>query len=358
MQKHHPMKTNVLFLFASLALAISCTTKPEETPDTTRTEKPAETGIYVKTEPVSLVEEIPTVSVIGIIISKTDAKPAFKTGGVIDKTMVKEGDAVKPGQLLATLIMTEIDAQVRQAEEGLAKAQRDFDRVSNLFADSVATLEQKQNAGSALTLATETLAIAKFNQNHSEVRSPIAGRVIKQVLHQGEIAGPGMPVYAIMGIADQDWRIQAGLTDRDWARVKTGDKATVSMDAYPGESFAARISDKARLTQNASGTLNIELSFADQPASLAAGMTCKVLLSPAIQSIQTTIPVDALVDANGSQATVYSIEGGKAVKHQVTISRLLGDRVVIAGGLEGVDAVVTIGSIYLENGDAVILANQ
>lgn len=358
MLKHHPMKTNVLFLYASLALAISCTSNQEEKPDVTRPENPVETGIYVKTEPVSQIEEIPSVSVIGIIVSKTDAKPSFKTGGVIDKTLVREGDAVKPGQLLATLIMTEIDAQVRQAEEGLAKAQRDFDRVSSLFADSVATLEQKQNAGSALKVAEETLSIAKFNQSHSEVRSPIAGRVIKQVLHQGEIAGPGMPVYAIMGIADQDWRIQAGLTDRDWARVKIGDKATVTMDAYPGELFTARISDKARLTQDASGTLNIELTFTEQPASLAAGMTSKVLLTPAIQNTQTTIPVDALVDANGSLATVFSISGGKAVKHQVTIARLLGDRVVVSSGLDGIDAVVTIGSIYLENGDAVILANQ
>ena len=350
------MRTNRLFI-AMLALT-ACSPRPE---DSTTTEPAGEAiiqGIYVKTAPVTQVSEEADVSVLGIVKSKAEARPSFKTGGVIAHTYAKEGDAVRQGQLLATLIMTEIDAQVRQAEVGLAKAQRDLDRVTNLYADSVATLEQMQNAGSALKLAKETLEIAQFNQSHSEVRSSMTGRVIKQLLHEGEIAGPGMPVYAIMGVADQDWRIQAGLIDRDWARVDVGDVATVVMDAYPGQHFMARISEKAVWTQDASGTLNVELKFQSLPPALAAGMVTKIQLTPTRRSEQVTIPVDALVNANGQQATVFTIANGKAVSHQVTVAKLLGDRAAIAHGLEGIQEVVTIGSMYLEDGDAVILANQ
>src|SRR3954468_9966354 len=46
---------------------------------------------------------------------------SFKTGGIIDKLLVKEGDAVHRGQLVATLHLTEINAQVQQVKFGYEK---------------------------------------------------------------------------------------------------------------------------------------------------------------------------------------------------------------------------------------------
>ncbi len=73
----------------------------------------------------------------GLVASASEARLAFKTGGVIDRILVKEGQTVVRGQLLATLNLTEISAQVNQAKEGVAKAERDLNRVKNLYADSV-----------------------------------------------------------------------------------------------------------------------------------------------------------------------------------------------------------------------------
>jgi multidrug efflux pump subunit AcrA (membrane-fusion protein) len=67
---------------------------------------------------------------------------AFKTGGVVNRVLVKEGDAITKGQLLATLNMTEVNAMAEQASLALQKAQRDYERASNLYKDSVATLER------------------------------------------------------------------------------------------------------------------------------------------------------------------------------------------------------------------------
>ena len=69
-----------------------------------------------------------SVDVLGVVLSETEARPSFKTGGVINRVYVEEGQYVKKGQLIATLLMNEIDAQVRQAEEGLSKAERDVNQ--------------------------------------------------------------------------------------------------------------------------------------------------------------------------------------------------------------------------------------
>lgn len=339
----------------TLLLLLACNSVQKE-PDELEAGNIPDKVTYVKTAEVQQTLENNSIQSMGVIISRTEAKPAFKTGGIIAQTFFREGDLVREGQVLATLLMTEIDAQVEQAREGVVKAERDLQRVTNLHADSVATLEQLENTETVLQLSRQNLAIAEFNQKHSEVRSPISGKIISQQLHAGEIAAPGMPVYLIMGINNRDWRIKTGLIDREWSKVKKGDVAAIRLDAYPGEIFEAVVSDKAVISGNASGTLDVELSFKKMPPALAVGMICKVQLQTQQRQDLITIPIDALVGSSGDLATVFTIKEGRAKEIQITISRILGERVIVNSGLEGISEVITIGSIYLEDGDQVAIA--
>ncbi len=106
---------------------------------------------------------------------------SFKNGGIINKIWVKEGDAVRQGQLLATVNQTEISAQVQQVNLSYQKAERDYARASKLYKDSVATLEQMQNAKTALQVAKQQLYAVKFNQNYSEIRATSNGYVLKKL---------------------------------------------------------------------------------------------------------------------------------------------------------------------------------
>lgn len=351
------MKIYFYLLVVTVALVTSCKSQQQD-PEQNGAVAAIQTPSFVKTAEVEQDSLSASIQSIGVIISKTEGKPSFKTGGVIDRTYFKEGDLVGQGQLLATLLKTEIDAQVNQANEAVDKAVRDLERVTNLHADSVATLEQVQNAGTALEVARQNLAIARFNQQYSEVRSPISGKIVKQLLHQGEIAGPGQPVCVILGITNQDWRIKTGLIDREWSQIKKGDLAAISLEAFSGEIYQAIVTDKAVIAGDASGTLDIELMFIMQPPSLAAGMICKIQLTPGETKLQTTIPIESLVHTNGRHAIVFAIDGGKAKSIPIVISRIQGSRVIVESGLEGIDEVVTIGAVYLEDGDQITVAEH
>lgn len=345
----------LVFIYPLLILACNAPADPEDQQSEMR-----DTGnmSYVKMEPV--LHEVASTSLksLGIVISKTEAKPSFKTGGIIDKTFFNEGDVVKKDQLLATLILSEIDAKVTQAAEGVSKAERDLQRAQNLHADSVATLEQVQNATTALAVARQNLEIAEFNRKYSEVRAPISGKIVRKLLHAGELAGPGSPIAVVLGVGRQDWRIKSGLVPADWSRVDIGQKAEVELEAFPSQLFKAVVTDKAVLATDGSGTLDIELIFTEQPPALAAGMIGKVSLPFKIDVRQTTIPIDALVNTNGRQATVFTIRGDKALSVPIHLTRILGDRVIVQEGLEGIDSVVTIGAVYLESGDLVSIASH
>ncbi|WP_448635728.1 biotin/lipoyl-binding protein [Pedobacter panaciterrae] len=89
----------------------------------------------------------------GLLSSEQQSNLSFKTSGIINRILVKEGDHVSNGQVLASLNMTEVNAQLNQAEEGFNKAKRDAQRTANLFKDSVSTREQLENTQTALAIA-------------------------------------------------------------------------------------------------------------------------------------------------------------------------------------------------------------
>jgi multidrug efflux pump subunit AcrA (membrane-fusion protein) len=108
-------------------------------------------AIAVKVQPVTTTRYAPVLKYSGTMASTAEARLSFKIGGIVSKIYVKEGDHVVRGQLLATLDLTEINAQVQQASQGVDKVQRDVNRVKNLYNDTVATLEQVQNASADST---------------------------------------------------------------------------------------------------------------------------------------------------------------------------------------------------------------
>lgn len=308
---------------------------------------------YVKTVPIEQNTEESQINTIGIVSSASEAKPSFKTGGIIHKTYVKENDFVHKGQLLATLVMDEIYAQVSQAEEGLIKAERDLQRTRKLFSDSVATLEQMQNVNSVYEMAKQSVQIARFNRTYSEVRAPISGKIVKQLMRTGEVTGPGNPIYAIIGTENNDWLIKAGLIDRDWARVKLNDAVVIKLDAFPGKSVYGYVSNKSSVGGNTSGTFDVDIKFKVPPGPLAAGLVAKISILSNETNADKVIPVEALVQPNGKSAFVFTVSNGKAKKIRVSIAKLIGDKVAINHGLEGITEVITIGAMYLEDGDLI-----
>ena len=140
----------LLSTFFLSTLFIAC--KGKKADETAKKTVQEEQVTAVSTIAVTEKTVIPELSFSGTIASKTEARLGFKTGGIIQKIYVRDGDMVKSGQLLATLDMTEINSQVAQANLGVEKSQRDLQRAKSLYADTVATLEQLQNATTAANI--------------------------------------------------------------------------------------------------------------------------------------------------------------------------------------------------------------
>lgn len=276
---------------------------------------------------------------------------SFKTGGIIDKIYVKEGDAVRQGQLLATLNLTEINAQVSQARLGYEKASRDYERVSNLYKDSVATLEQFQNAKTALDVASQQYDAAKFNQAYSEIRALGNGFVLQKMASEGQVIQPGTSVFQTNGAKKGRWLLKTGVSDKDWSRISLHDKALVYTDATASKAFDAYVSRKSEGTDPSTGSFTIELTLTGKlPASIASGMFGKALITPGESIHAWSIPYEALLDGDAQSGYVFVTDDLKtARKVTVSVGDIAEDHIIITSGLENANAVIIAGSAYLRD---------
>jgi len=289
------------------------------------------------------------VRVSGSLGPKSQMKLAFKTGGFIAAIHAEEGDAIRKGQVLATLNLSEVQARVSQARNGLEKAKRDLVRVKNLYEDRAATLEQMQNATTAFELARSNVEIAEFNLKHSRITAPVDGRILKRLMETNEMVGPGSPVF-VFGATGDSWVVSVGVSARDAVRLRIGDRAEVEFDAYPGKVFSGRVSERAAALDPRSGTFEVEVAVDPAGTGLMSGFVARAAIYPGETENLVLVPIEALVDSEGQLAHVYVVEGDRAVKRRVTVVHLLEDRAAVRADFTGRERVVTDGAGYLHDG--------
>jgi len=302
------------------------------------------------------------ITVTGTLAGKEEVALAFKVGGVISRIVVDPGQSVRAGQVLAELRPTEIAAQVATAQESRRKAERDLSRVTRLYADSVATLEQLQDARTGLAVANNAARIAQFNADYAVIRAPGDGVVLSRMAEPGQVIEPGRTVLSVRR-SGRGMIARIGLPDRDAVRVSLGDTAVVTFDALPGKRFSSRVTQRAAASSVGSGDYALEVTLTDAAGTLPSGLVARVTVFPRTRSTAVSsrvfVPLDALVDADADSAAVFVLRAdGNSVARRTLkltdVAEALQTAVVpIVSGLSGSEQVVTAGMSRLVDGSRV-----
>ncbi|HEX7091960.1 MAG TPA: efflux RND transporter periplasmic adaptor subunit [Longimicrobiales bacterium] len=295
----------------------------------------------------------PPIIAAGALGPKEEIALSFKVGGVVERITVDAGEAVRAGDTLAALDPVEIEAAVSRARSAAEKAERDLERARRLHAGGVLPLAQLQDAETAAQIARADLAAALFNRRHAVIAAPAAGVILRRAAEPGELLAPGVPVL-VLGSHARGAVVRVGLADRDVVRVRRGDAAVIRFDALPARAFEGRISEVAAAAEPGTGTYAVEIAVAGA-GGLPAGLVGHVEIHPADRSRALLVPAEALLEADGEEATVFALsaDGRRAERRRVTIAFIAGGRVAVRAGLDGVAAVITEGAAYLEDGAAV-----
>jgi RND family efflux transporter MFP subunit len=178
-------------------------------------------------------------------------------------------------------------------------------------------------------------------------------------MEENEMVSAGMPIF-FFASTEKDWIVRAGVSDRDLVRLRLNDPAVLQFDAYPGETFQARVSEIAESSDPLTGTYEIELKVDATDKKLVSGFVAQVDISPSSKERYAIIPIEAMVEADGRQGFVYTVDTStnQAIRIPITIGFLFEDKVAVAAGLDEIAFVVTEGAPYLIEGTKVEISES
>jgi membrane fusion protein, multidrug efflux system len=349
----HPLPTRImlptlrplpLLASATLLLLTACSDAPAPA---TAAQAPA---VPVTVASITQTAATTPVSATGTFASRDEIPLGFKIGGVVQRVMIDAGATVQRGQILAALDLREIDAAVNKARVAVDKAQRDVARVQRLVYDSVATPVQLLDATSALDAAKADLASAQVNREFAIITAPEAGIVLTRLVNAGSTVAPGTPILTLGG-SRRGRVLRVGLPDRDALRVALGDQATADFDALPGRRFTGRVVLVSRSADPRTGTYSVEIALNNTEA-LPNGLVGRAQIAVRERTMGHRIPMEALLEATGDSATVYTLSSGSAPVAQsmrVRIAQISGSDVAVEGISDSARVVVK-GAAYVTPG--------
>lgn len=343
--------------------------------------------VAVEIEPVRKATIRDTANFTGTLAPKSQFMVAPKIAGRLEKLMVDIGDKITRNQLIAVLDDEEYSQQVRQAEADLlvAKANleesrsslnvaiRELERVEELHkkgisADSEldasrgmsATQEarykvaqaQVANREAALEAAKVRLSYTKISVSWEEGTNP---RVVgERFVHEGTMLTPNAPILSLLEINPLLAIIH--ITDKDYFRVKPGQSALISSDAFLDKTATGKIVRIAPMLKETSREARIEIEFANPEGLFKPGMFINIQIEFASHEEATVVPVSSVVK-RAEQQGVFLADMENSVAHfvpvKVGISTNELAEIIEPPSFSG--SVVTLGQHLLADGSPILL---
>jgi HlyD family secretion protein len=296
-------------------------------------------GTEVRMEQVSRRDLVSAVTASGKIEPQTSVDISADITGRIIRIAVEEGDVVRKGQFLIQIDPAQYQAAVSRAEGVVSstqaillqtRANRDqaerawkrADELSRLGPNliSPASAEEArtsldvaeatyQSTRAQLDQSRASLQEARDNLAKTRLVSPIAGRVVRLAVEEGEVAVPGTfsrETGLLLTIADLSVILaKVQVDETDVVRLTHNDSVEVTIDAYPDSNFTGRVtrvSQSAQLTstQTASGSndravdFDVEITLETPPADIRPDLSCTARIVTDTRANTLSIPIIAL----------------------------------------------------------------
>lgn len=337
------MKSSLMLLIVPFLLA-GCSRNNQTKPGIVR---------KVKIEAVQQADSVIMRNYPGIIKGAGEINVAFRVAGPIEKILVKEGDYVKQGQLLARMDARDYTVQLQAAQAQFEQVEAEAGRISELYSRKSVNQNDYDKAVSGLKMVTAKLKNAKDQLNDTKLHAPVSGYVQKINFLENELIDAGMPVMSLVDVGHYQVEVEIPVSlyiQRDAIVNFSGIQPAVS--AQP---FKLQLLSYSKTASN-NQLYKVQLRLnPDSKLKLAPGMDVQVKIELASNgSPQTCVPLSALFNEQGKTWVWIYQPDGRVQKREVTTGRLTGDgRIRLLDGVLPHEQVVVAGVNSLSDNEKV-----
>jgi HlyD family secretion protein/macrolide-specific efflux system membrane fusion protein len=272
-----------------------------------------------------------------------------KVAGQVERVFVDAGDKVKKGQLLLRLDPTDYHREVAKSEADVAAAKNALEfaelmlerRKKGLESRAVAQLEVEtaQSDVKAKQVAVQTaevaLGAASDRLRYTQIIAPMDGTVTERGIQPGEVVTPGVQATfegkALLTVSDLSTLIvKADLNQIDVARVKMGQKVTLTLDALPGKTYEGLVTKIAPASVTPKGkdvdVFPVEATLSKSDGLIKPGMTADMRVHIETRKEILSLPIESVVKDQGKQYVTRVILDAKGKQKTERVEVKIGAR--------------------------------
>lgn len=332
-----------LFFSAALFTASACRRSPLPN-DSVPAPAVAVRVAVAESRPLAL-----TQSVAGTLRPADYAIVAARVMGAITRADFSLGQHVAAGEVLVTLSAAELNARLVQAQSVLDQAVRDYERESGLLAKNVVTIESVRALADRRRGAEAAVQEATALLGYTKVAAPFAGVITRKLVQSGDLATPGLPLFAIESTDDLRAEVQV---PSSLSPLAIGTGLTVQL---PGDSVTGTLAELSPAADPAARTRLAKINLPSGTAAARSGDFVRVLW-PAGNSSNNAITVPAnAVSPFGQVERAFVVTAGQARLRLVKTAGLHDGRLIIAAGLEAGESVILAAPASLRDGQSVTI---
>ena len=302
----------------------------------------------------------------GAINATQRAELSFRVGGVLQEILVREGEDVKQGQLLAKLDPTDFQLRVNDRQAVYDNQRKNFERAEELIVDGNISKQDYDQVEANFRSAEADLELAKQELAYTDLRAPFVGSIGRRDVDNFEEVQAKQTIFQIqnVGLLDVAIDVPENLV-RSLRRVsqradstEPEERMVTATAKFRGKPDNFDLKFKEVATQADSSTQTFRLTFTmPQPEAftvlpgMTAGVTLdlsKVVDTDSIKWVRASAVVaDSELDA---RVWVRDDQNMTVSPLDVKIARLSGTNIEVTEGLEGGEEIVSVGAAYLAEG--------
>ena len=282
--------------------------------------------------------------------------PPNGQGGVVKALYVKQGQAVRKGQVLARLDDQLIRQQIAPLQVQLSAAEDTYRRTKNLFDQGVGTYQNVLNAQTQVETLRRNIGVIQKQAALMTVTAPMSGVAETVNVRVGEtFTGVSAMGPQISIVNTGNLKIVAQVPENYLGRVGVGTTLQVVLPNAANKTLTTKVNVAGKIIDPTSRSFQIEAPVPSDP-SLKPNQIAIVKIKDYDAPNAITIPLNVLQnDEEGKYVMVAAKEGAKTVarKRRVQVGELYGERLEIKSGLQSGDVIVTGGYQELYEGQAI-----
>jgi Cu(I)/Ag(I) efflux system membrane fusion protein len=309
-------------------------------PGTVKIDPAVENNLGVKTAAVELSQLSPRIETVGYIAFDESLlwQTNVRVAGWVEKLYINAvGEKVSKGDVLFTLYSPElVKAQeellnaYRTGRNGLVKGATE--RLVSLGVDREQIQQIKKRGKASQTIEVNALA---------------DGVVASLNIREGGYLSPAQAVISA-GPLEEVW-VDAEVFERQAHWVKAGSKATMTLDAIPGQEWQGKVDYVYPILDPKTRTLRVRLKFSNQDGDLKPNMFANIALQPVTDEAVLTIPKSSVIRSGGMTRVVLAEGEGKYRSARIEVGREAGDKIEVLQGLTEKDRIVTSAHFMLDS---------